>query len=341
MAPPRIPKLAVPLEVGTDGRFKTVEQDSVDEVAGCAYAVIATELGSRPEQITFGVEDPTFDQFPLDLSEWAAALEEWEPRAEHEDWRRANAKIAVQIEDRKEPGDFLCLPFGVCHRRLTELHPDLTAVETGIGYAGAFARHRIYESYAWMHVALGRQGHDPDGMDEWAVIPNYFETEDFPAGEPEDYLLYVGRMTDRKGVHLAARVAEATGHELILAGEGEERPAYGDYIGPVGPDARAELMSHAKALICPTRYVEPFGGVAVEAQLCGTPVITTDWGAFTETVEQGSGFRCRTWADFLLAAVDVAGLDRAEIRLRAQDRWSLEAVAPQFESYFNRIEETA
>ena len=261
---------------------------------------------------------------------------------EHEDWRRANAKIAVQIEDRKEPGDFLCLPFGVCHRRLTELHPDLTAVETGIGYAGAFARHRIYESYAWMHVALGRQGHDPDGMDEWAVIPNYFETEDFPAGEPEDYLLYVGRMTERKGVHLAARVAEATGHDLILAGEGEEIPAYGDYIGPVGPDARANLMSHAKALVCPTRYVEPFGGVAVEAQLCGTPVITTDWGAFTETVEQGvSGYRCRTWADFLLAAANVAGLDRAEIRRRAQARWSLAAVAPQFESYFDRIEETA
>lgn len=258
----------------------------------------------------------------------------------HEDWQRANAKIAVQIEERKRPGDFLCLPFGTCHRRLTELHPDLTAVETGIGYSGTFAEHRIFESYAWMHAVLGwQQGADSEGCENDAVIPNYFEPEDFPEADSDGYLLYVGRMNDDKGVDLAAEVAQRTGHDLILAGAGETVPAYGDYIGPVGPDARAELMAHAKALLCPTRYIEPFGGVAVEAQLCGTPAVSTDWGAFTETIEQGvSGYRCRHLAEFCEAVVQVGDLDRAAIRRKAQATWSLEAVAPQFEDYFNRLE---
>ena len=46
------------------------------------------------------------------------------------------------------------------------------------------------------------------------------------------------------------------------------------YHPAVGPLERAELLRNAKAVLMPTYYLEPFGGVNVEAQLCGTPVIT-------------------------------------------------------------------
>jgi glycosyltransferase involved in cell wall biosynthesis len=102
----------------------------------------------------------------------------------------------------------------------------------------------------------------------------------------------------------------------LIAGVGTP-PTYGEYLGPVGLE-RAELYQNAKAVFVPTTYVEPYGTVNVEAQMCGTPVITTDWGAFTETVIDGvTGYRCRTFGEFVQASIDAPKLDRNVIRQRA------------------------
>lgn len=79
----RIPKLKVPIDFGADG-FETVEQGSVDEVAQCVYAVLATERGSRQEEPAFGITDPTFEMGGMDLGEAALAIRTWEPRARAE-----------------------------------------------------------------------------------------------------------------------------------------------------------------------------------------------------------------------------------------------------------------
>ena len=87
-------------------------------------------------------------------------------------------------------------------------------------------------------------------------------------------------------------------------------------------------------MLMPTIYPEPFGYVAIESQMCGTPVITTDWGAFPETVIHGkTGFRCRTQADFLEAIRKATSLDRHFIRQSAIGRFSMEKIAPIYEKY--------
>ena len=72
--------------------------------------------------------------------------------------------------------------------------------------------------------------------------------------------------------------------------------------------------------------------------MTGTPVITTDWGAFTETVVDGvTGFRCRTFGEFVEAVELAPTLDRKAIRERALTTYSLEAITPRYERYFRRL----
>lgn len=171
------------------------------------------------------------------------------------------------------------------------------------------------------------------------VIPNYYDVRDYPVRKSTDnYVLFVGRLNEDKGIRVAADAAKAAGVELIYAGQGGCRPSYGKFVGRVGVEDRGNLMSGAIALLAPSLYLEPFGGVATEAQLCGTPVITTDWGGFTETVEDGkTGFRCHYLGEFIDAIHKAPSLDRDYIRNRAITKYSLESIAPMYDNYFKRL----
>jgi len=112
-----------------------------------------------------------------------------------------------------------------------------------------------------------------------------------------------------------------------------------EFYGPItGQKERSDLMRHAKCVIMPTQFTEPFGGVNVEAQMCGTPVISVNYGAFTETVEHGkTGFRCHTLGDFVQALKEVDKLDRKYIADRARSLYSLEAVGKMYDRVFQQI----
>lgn len=258
-------------------------------------------------------------------------------------WQKFNATAVDAIRQRTQPQDLLCLIAGRCQNAIADALPHLTTVEFGVGYSGFFAKFRSWESYAWMHACYGWQSKDPMSADgQWydAVIPGLVETEQFPKSPtgPKDYFLFIGRLTERKGPSIAADVCRRMGVKLMVAGQGTP-PLYGDYVGVVGPEQRAKLMSEARAVFMPTVYIEPFGNVAVEAMTCGTPVICTDWGAMTETVKQGeTGFRCRSLAEFCDAVKHVDELDRASIRRYAIRNYSAETVGGMYEKYFDRLQ---
>ena len=255
-------------------------------------------------------------------------------------WRVFNTNVIRLMQQNLEPQDFICLIGGSAHKPIADAYPKHLSVEFGVGYGGVFSQFRVFESYAWMHsiYAGWKNPTTVDGHFYDAVIPGYLEPDMFPLGKGDgDYYLYIGRLIERKGYRIAQEVCERLGKRLILAGPGPH-DGYGEFVGSVGPEERAKLMGGAIATFAPTLYIEPFGNVVIEAQACGTPTITTDWGAFTETNIHGvTGYRCRTLQDFMDATEKVKDLDRSFIRQQALAKYSLETIQLKYEDYFKQL----
>lgn len=275
---------------------------------------------------------------------------EWNETLPH--WTIPNARAIKEIKKRAKERDFVCIIGGICQKQISDGLPELMSVEYGIGYKGVFSNFRVYESYAWMHYVHGLRNED-NGNSFESVIPNYFDPAEFPyRTKKDDYFLYIGRMVRRKGLETAMEVVNRLGAKLVMAGQGVEKiegnkiiskeiTIQGDNIKHVGYadiKKRGELMSRAKAVFLFTSYIEPFGGASIEPLFCGTPVITTDWGAFPENIPHGIvGYRSRTLGEAVWAAKNVDKLKPAIIRKYAVDNFSLDRVKFQYQAYFEQL----
>jgi hypothetical protein len=270
-------------------------------------------------------------------------------------WEIFNERTIAEISERVEPDDQILITAGTAQQASYLAFPDHTVVEWAAGYENVFAKYACFESYSWMHHVYGKHLSYNHGRWYDAVIPNFFDLSEWDLpdnNEPGGYLLYLGRMIQNKGIWVAAQIADKANKHLVMAGPGVTN--YGDgwveadglrmegnlsYIGTVGGRARSDLIRKAAALLAPTLYIEPFGGVAVEAQLCGTPAITTDWGAFPETVTNGlNGYRFRTLKEGVEAVEKSADLDAMTIANHARAKYQLATIGPQYDSWFQRLD---
>lgn len=255
----------------------------------------------------------------------------------------------LEINKRKRPRDIILSFFGYGHKQITDAFPDLIVCEPSIGYGSAYAPYKVYESYAVMH---GLQGPEKISNAEYkfydVAIPSGFDLSEFKYTEQkQDYFLMVGRLVWSKGVNIAAQICEKIGAKLILAGTtfgphdchvGNQWPKHVEYVGYADVEKRKELMANAKGLFCPTIYNEPFGYVAIEAMLSGTPVICTDWGAFTETVQHGvTGFRCRTFEQFEWAARNIDTISPKACREWAEKNYNMQKIGKMYTEYFQSL----
>lgn len=257
----------------------------------------------------------------------------------HPAWHTMNMRVVVAMAERLQSHDIIGLTMGTAQTPIQQAFPNHVVAEVGCGYEGVIAgTHRCYESQAWMHYIWGRD-RIADGRWFDTVVPNSFDPDDLEFRADHDgYFLFMGRLTPRKGLEVVAEVAKR--HWVVTAGQGDERVPGAEHVGVVRGTEKAALLAGARALLAPTNYVEPFGGVAVEAMLSGTPVFASPFGAFTETVNHGvSGFLCHTLGEFLDAADRADRLDPKDVRAWAMARYTLEVCAPQYDAWLRRLQD--
>jgi len=276
----------------------------------------------------------------------------WDYNIEDGCHKRFYKNAIKAIKERRGDRDFFLASWGWGHEPMAKaLGKSVLTVEPGIGYKDTFCQYRVFESYNWMSHVYGRGVFNSttgkrqpleNGAYFDAVIPNYFDPDDFDftPDDKEDYFLFLGRIIRRKGINTVFEIAKATGIHVKMAGQGSFKytPVRGEIVEHVGfadVDKRRELMSRAKGLLMPTSYIEPFGGVSIESLISGTPVICSDWGVFPETIPHGIvGYRCRTLDHYAWAVRNIENISPQVCRNYAMENYSLERVAAMYQEYF-------
>ncbi len=174
-----------------------------------------------------------------------------------------------------------------------------------------------------------------------------------PSFEDAGYLVHIGRYSEEKGTHSAIDIAGLAGLPIHLAG----RPHPGDFSyfsevvaprlslpnvhehGEVNHEQKVTLLRGARAVVCPLEWEEPFGLVAIEAMLWGTPVLGYARGSFPEIVDEGvTGFLAPS-GDVEALAAAARGLDRfdrARCARRARERFSTAVMTNAYEAVYHR-----
>lgn len=201
-------------------------------------------------------------------------------------------------------------------------------------------------------VAISReQARLLDGLNVVDTVLHGIDTKNFTFREqPDDYLLFLGRFTEGKGVLQAIAIARRVGMRLILAAA--EDDYYRDkvaphvdgtqvvYYGEASFEAKVKLYGGARALLYPLQAREPFGLVLAEAMACGTPVAALDKGAVREIVDTGvTGVVFDNLEQMANELTCVFDLDRRRVRQQAVARFGVERMVDEYAAVYHRIVE--
>jgi len=189
----------------------------------------------------------------------------------------------------------------------------------------------------------------------WHLVYNGvpLATYDFrPGVAPDAPLVFLGRVEEIKGPHIAIEVARRTNLPLVIAGNvPAEYKGWFDsniaphldgrsirYVGPVNDEQKNALLGSARAFLMPILWEEPFGIVMAEAMACGTPVIGFRRGAVPEVVTHGeTGFVVDDIDQMVSAVTEVAAINRGAVRRRTEEHFSDDRICDEYLTVYRAI----
>ena len=187
------------------------------------------------------------------------------------------------------------------------------------------------------------------GLNVVGTVLHGIDTDSFTFREhPDDYVLFLGRFTDGKGVVQAIEIAKRAGYRIILAAPEDDyyhqkvKPFVDGervvYAGEVGHDRKVELFGGARALLYPVQSGEPFGLVLAEAMACGTPVAALDRGAVREVIDDGVTGIVFAGEDEMASGLSrVLALDRRRVRERGVERYGAMRMVDEYVEVYRRL----
>ncbi len=185
-----------------------------------------------------------------------------------------------------------------------------------------------------------------------ANIYHGIDTRLFPFNnKPKPYLLYLGRVTEQKGVHLAIEAAKASGMQLIIAGYSYRDEGYWHekieknidgktvrYVGEAGFKEKIDYLKNATALLFPTQVNEHFGYCMIEAMACGTPVIGWKNGSVPEVIgDKKAGYVVENVNEMIKAIKNINKINRQATRDRVERLFSVEKMVTGYQKVYQRI----
>ncbi len=239
-----------------------------------------------------------------------------------------------------------------------------------IRYKNTFPK---FKQLNWISMSLAQRSGMPAGTNWVGNVYHGLPADQFaPQYESVgDYVAYLGRIIEPKGVHLAIEAVNIYNQtasrplKLKIAGKHyagakdtywQERikPSIDnntvEYVGFINTDiGKQEFLRNARALLVPSLFNEPFGMVLIEALACGTPVIGLDSGAIPEIIRPGeTGFVIAKAADEhetaarLAAAVgDIPAVSRRACRTDFESRFTLARMCQGHADIYRHLIESA
>lgn len=188
-----------------------------------------------------------------------------------------------------------------------------------------------------------------------AVVQNGIRVERFPfTAEKRNYVLWLGRVCEEKGPHLAIQAADQANLPLVLAGqvypfsyhqryfEREIKPRIScapvQFVDTPGWAQKIELLRRAQALVLSSTTKETSSLVAMEAMACGTPVVAFRRGAFPEVVADGvTGYVVDTVEEMAEALTRADVISPPACRARVEKYFTAERMQREYETLYEQV----
>lgn len=259
----------------------------------------------------------------------------------------------------------IALPFAkFCNKPVVFTHHD--PFNFMVRYKSVFPK---YSDLSWLSLSLAQRAGMPADTNWVGNIYHGLDPTDFQAYTSEDdsdYVAYLGRIVSPKGVHLAIDAVNKYNNSAIkplklkIAGKhysDTEKDTYWqeqilpklseniEYVGFIKDiKQKNTFLGHAKALIVPSTFDEPFGMVIIEALASGTPVIGLDSGAIPEVINKTNGVLAQkgtsediTVANLCDALTSIEKIDRHVCRKDFEERFTLNRMCQNHAEIYQKL----